>query len=312
MANLICNPTKSMKIVTKSEQLTQWREHINAILPHYLPAISQEPKRLHQAMHYAVCNGGKRLRTLLAYAAYYALNSQLTSNAVDTVACAVELVHAYSLIHDDLPPMDDDALRRGQPTCHIAFDEATAILAGDALQSRAFEILAELHEKNVSAEMIVQLVKILAQAIGSNGMAGGQAIDLAAIGQQLDQTALEQMHAYKTGALITASIQMAALLSPTHTIEQLQHLTQFGQLIGLAFQIRDDILDAEGDAQTMGKATQKDLAKTKPTFTSMLGVEPSKRLLQNTYEQALSHLAPFGDKGVYLQQIAQIIITRDN
>ena len=229
----------------------------------WLPAATTHPATLHEAMHYSVMDGGKRIRPTLVYASGQAAGA--TPQSLDRAACAIELIHAYSLIHDDLPAMDDDDLRRGKPSCHRAFDEATAILAGDALQSLAFQILASDAQSTVSEVTRLRMIKTLALAAGSRGMAGGQAIDLAATKQQLNIAELEDMHIHKTGALIRASVVLGALCSPSSAQADIEKLDHYAKCIGLAFQIRDDILDVEGEAETLGKNTGMDQRLEKST-----------------------------------------------
>jgi farnesyl diphosphate synthase len=263
-----------------------------------LPPAEQSPAALHGAMRYAVLGGGKRLRPLLVYAAAQALGE--SGPSLDAAACAVELIHAYSLVHDDLPAMDDDALRRGRPTCHIVFGEAMAILAGDALQALAFEILSEDVD---DAAVGMQKQRVLAQACGAEGMAGGQALDLAAVGRTLTLAELEHMHACKTGALIRASVRLGALTAGTDT-DTLAMLDRYADALGLAFQVRDDILDVEGDAAVIGKTAGKDAAADKPTFPSIIGLHASRDRLRELTELALTVIAPLDRSGALLQELA--------
>ena len=264
-----------------------------------LPPPAQSPAELHRAMRYAVLGGGKRLRPLLVYAAAHALGE--TGPQLDAAACAVELIHAYSLVHDDLPAMDDDALRRGRPTCHIAFGEAMAILAGDALQALAFEILADhgMHR----AETGIAMLGALGRACGSEGMAGGQALDLAAVGRQLTLAELEHMHACKTGALIRASVQLGALIGGADA-DTLRTLDRYAHAVGLAFQVRDDILDVEGEVAVIGKTAGKDAAAAKPTFPSVLGLDASRARLTELADTAREAIAPWGAQARLLQELA--------
>jgi farnesyl diphosphate synthase len=263
-----------------------------------LPPAEQSPAPLHGAMRYAVLGGGKRLRPLLVYAAGQALGE--SGPSLDAAACAVELIHAYSLVHDDLPAMDDDALRRGRPTCHIVFGEAMAILAGDALQALAFEILCE-DAGNAAVGMEKQ--RVLGRACGAEGMAGGQALDLAAVGRTLTLAELEHMHACKTGALIRASVRLGALTAAADTAA-LDMLDRYAAALGLAFQVRDDILDVEGDAAVIGKTAGKDAAADKPTFPSIIGLDASRDRLRELTEMALAAVAPLGDAGALLRELA--------
>lgn len=263
-----------------------------------LPAAEQSPAALHRAMRYAVLGGGKRLRPLLVYAAAHAFGED--GPQLDGAACAVELIHAYSLVHDDLPAMDDDALRRGQPTCHIVFGEAMAILAGDALQALAFEILSN---DPGDASIGMEKQRVLGRACGAEGMAGGQALDLAAVGQSLMLAELEHMHACKTGALIRASVRLGALGAGA-SAENLQLLDRYGDAVGLAFQVRDDILDVEGDEAVIGKTAGKDAAADKPTFPSIIGLEASRVRLRELTAVALDAIEPLGAPGMLLRDLA--------
>jgi geranylgeranyl pyrophosphate synthase len=265
-----------------------WARRVDGVLDRVLPAADAEPVALHQAMRYSVLGGGKRIRPLLVYAACEALGGDL--DAADPAAAAVEIIHAYSLIHDDLPAMDDDALRRGRPTCHIAFGEATAILAGDALQALAFEVLAQAPGAGAEPARCIEAIRCLATACGSQGMAGGQALDLAAVGRQLDRAQLERMHVHKTGALIRASVRLGALAAGCADAAVLDAFERFGHLAGLAFQIRDDILDVEGDTAVIGKTQGADQARDKPTYPSILGLEPARALAAQTRAAALTAL----------------------
>jgi len=257
-------------------------------------------------MRYAVLGGGKRLRPLLVYAAAHAFGE--SGPSLDGSACAVELIHAYSLVHDDLPAMDDDALRRGRPTCHIVFGEAMAILAGDALQALAFEILSN---DDGDAAIAIQKQRVLGRACGAEGMAGGQALDLAAVGQTLTLAELEHMHACKTGALIRASVRLGALTAGADTA-MLNLLDRYADALGLAFQVRDDILDVEGDAAVIGKTAGKDAAADKPTFPSIIGLEASRARLRELTGIALGAVAPLGTSGVLLQELANYAAYRNN
>ncbi|MBA1276747.1 MULTISPECIES: polyprenyl synthetase family protein [Pseudomonadaceae] len=265
-------------------------------------------ERLYQAMRYSVMNGGKRVRPLLVYAACEALEGG--SAQADGAACAVELIHAYSLVHDDLPAMDDDDLRRGQPTTHKAFDEACAILAGDGLQSLAFEALAaEAHNPGDPA-LRLEMFSSLARAAGPAGMVGGQAIDLGSVGLKLDRTALELMHRHKTGALIEASVRLGALASGHADADKLAALQRYAQAIGLAFQVQDDILDVESDTVTLGKHQGADIARDKPTYPALLGMDAAKAYALELRDQALDAVAPFGAAAEPLRQLARFIVER--
>jgi geranylgeranyl pyrophosphate synthase len=281
----------------------------DAALARVLPADGSEPGELVRAMRYAVLGGGKRLRPLLVYAAGTALDAPL--EVLDIPACAVELIHAYSLVHDDLPSMDDDDLRRGRPTCHIAFGEATAILAGDALQALAFEILASQTVQTTGAELRLEMLRTLGAACGAHGMAGGQAIDLAAVGRKLDLPALENMHAHKTGALIRASVRLGALGAGCADASVLDALERYGHAVGLAFQVRDDILDVEGETHALGKTAGKDAASAKPTFPSVIGMEASRVHLQELVDEALAALQPLGERAAPLAELARYVAERN-
>jgi geranylgeranyl pyrophosphate synthase len=295
-------------IVTDLPQLTAWQERVNLALTQCLPTEQIIPQNLHQAMRYAVLNGGKRIRPVLAYATGQALDIPL--ERLDPVACAVELVHAYSLVHDDLPAMDDDDLRRGMPTCHKRYDEATAILCGDALQALAFHVLSHGLDPIIPAEQRLAMIDTLALASGSRGMAGGQAIDLAAVGKQLTEAELENMHIHKTGALIRASVKLAALCATPADLEKLESLDHYAKCIGLAFQIQDDILDEIGLTATLGKPHGADRQKNKPTYPLVLGLSQSRQLTQDLCDDALSHLSRFNAHADALRQIAHYIIER--
>jgi len=275
----------------------------------WLPAATTHPATLHGAMRYSVMDGGKRIRPTLVYAAGQAAGA--TPQALDRAACAIELIHAYSLIHDDLPAMDDDDLRRGKPSCHCAFDEATAILAGDALQSLAFQILASDAQGTVSEATRLRMIKTLALAAGSRGMAGGQAIDLAATKQQLNIAELEDMHIHKTGALIRASVVLGALCSPSAAQTDIEKLDHYAKCVGLAFQIRDDILDVEGEAKTLGKNTGMDQRLEKSTYPSVIGLGAARQRAAELHTEALESLAGFDEKADPLRNISLYIVERE-
>ncbi|MGQ0802148.1 MAG: polyprenyl synthetase family protein [Pseudomarimonas sp.] len=267
--------------------LRSWIARVDSTLAQVLPALESEPKRLHAAMRYAALSPGKRLRPLLVYASGHALS--IAEEQLDAAAAAVELIHAYSLIHDDLPAMDDDDLRRGRPTVHIAFDEATAILAGDALQALAFEVLTRAP---VAAERCLAMVRRLTIDAGAAGMAGGQALDLAAVGNRIDEQQLIAMHARKTGALIQSCAALASLAADAEP-PVATSLHRFASALGLAFQIRDDLLDVEASSADLGKTAGKDAAADKPTYFSMLGIELARRRLaeqSQLMQQALGEL----------------------
>ena len=280
------------------------RARIEAALDAALPPATREPARLHAAMRHAVLGGGKRLRALLVYAAGDLGNAD--AKALDRAAVAVELVHAYSLVHDDLPAMDDDALRRGQPTVHVAFDEATAILAGDALQALAFEVLAD---GDAPAAVRLALVSTLARAVGSLGMCGGQQLDMDATAGSPTVAELQVLHGMKTGALIAASVRLGALLAGVDA-DALQRLDSFAVDLGLAFQIRDDILDVEGDASALGKTAGKDVAQAKATYPALLGMEGAKARLAELADAMRAALAPLDGKAGALRALADFAVER--
>ena len=286
------------------------QHHVDDALHRLLQAPSPELDRLYSAMRYSVMNGGKRVRPLLVFASCEALGGNLQH--AYGAACAVELIHAYSLVHDDLPAMDDDALRRGQPTTHIAFDEAYAILAGDALQSLAFEALSDDTLSPVSCQQRLAMLKILAQASGAAGMVGGQAIDLSSVGQIISQTTLEVMHRHKTGALIQASVQLGAITSQHATPHALAKLTDYAQAIGLAFQVQDDILDVTSDTHTLGKQQGSDLEQAKPTYPALLGLEQAKAYAETLRQQAYDALADFDQRADNLRHLADYIVSRSH
>jgi farnesyl diphosphate synthase len=277
-------------------------------LARVLPSEAQTPQELHRAMRYAVLGGGKRLRPVLLYATGHALGAAL--ERLDAAAAAVEIIHAYSLVHDDLPAMDDDALRRGRPTCHIAFGEAMAILAGDALQALAFEVLAADPALHDAPGIHVEMLRTLAAACGAHGMAGGQALDLAATGTRLAPHELERMHVYKTGALIRASVRLGALAAGCQDRALLDALERYGHCVGLAFQIRDDIIDIESDSATLGKTAGKDAANAKPTYPAILGMDASRAQLAQLTAEAVAALAPLGASARELSELARYVAVR--
>lgn len=267
------------------------------------------PKKLHQAMIYTVLGGGKRMRPMLTYCSGKALG--LSEEQLDVPACAVELIHVYSLIHDDLPAMDNDNLRRGKATCHIAFDEATAILAGDALQALAFEILANDSAIKTDAKSRLKMITALSQASGSRGMVGGQAIDLESVGSVLSLSELENMHRHKTSALIRASVNMAILTQPEFDPIKAKQLDCYAKCIGLSFQVQDDILDVESDTTTLGKTQGKDEDNNKPTYPALLGLAGAKQKAQELHQLALENLSSFGLEAQLLRDLSLYIIQRD-
>ena len=293
-----------------ASKLAGWQARAERELDARLPAASVTPPRLHEAMRYSVLGGGKRVRPVLVYATAEAL--RIVPEQVDAAACAVEFIHAYSLIHDDLPAMDDDDLRRGKPTCHKAFDEATAILAGDALQVLAFEILANDARLPPRAEQRLELVSLLAKASGTAGMAGGQAIDLAAVGRALRLAEVEEMHARKTGALIHASVMMAAACMSEESPLIHQALEAYAKNLGLAFQIQDDLLDVEGDSAVLGKATGADRERGKPTYPAIAGLDAARARLASLHDQARMALAPLGGHSSSLLQVSDWLLRRQN
>jgi farnesyl diphosphate synthase len=273
-----------------------------------LPAADVEPTRLHEAMRYATLNGGKRIRPLLVYASGEMLG--VDPAYLDAPAIAIELIHAFSLVHDDLPAMDDDDLRRGLPTVHRHFDEATAILAADALQPLAFQVLSSGPLQPNGEAMQLRLVQLLARACGSLGMTGGQSIDLQSEGHTIGAEALETMYRLKTGALILASIESAAVLCPNLSEPERQHLLQFGRCLGLAFQIRDDILDVEGETEVIGKQAGSDAARHKATWPGLFGVAAAKARCKELFEEGMRQLEVFGDRAAPLQVLAHMIVER--
>ncbi len=292
--------------------LTVCQTRVKSTLNHWLPADDHKPERLHRAMRYSALAGGKYVRPLLVYSTGKALG--VRPEALDGPATAIELIHSYSLVHDDLPAMDDDDLRRGKPSCHKAFGEAAAILTGDALQSLAFHILATDPTITTPAEQRIQMIETLADASGSLGMAGGQAVDLEADGKGNSMTlgALEQMHALKTGALIRASVRLGALSSPSYDKPLLSRLDHYASDIGLAFQIRDDILDIEASTETLGKNQGADIARNKPTYPALLGMDGAKQKAQQLHESALDNLSTLGNEADSLRWISEYIVQRPN
>ena len=284
-----------------------YAERVNQQLDIELPKDTDSPKTLHQAMRYSVLGGGKRIRPALVYATGEALSCDLAK--LDCAACAVELMHSYSLIHDDLPAMDDDDLRRGHPTCHKAFDEATAILAGDAIQALAFAILAKAE---ISDTQRVKMIQLLAKSSGSLGMAGGQAIDLASVNKQLNEAQITKMHTLKTGALIQTSVLMAVVASDMNNSETYAHFAHFSEKIGLAFQIRDDILDIQADTETLGKPQGSDVAQNKPTYPSIVGVDQAEKTANNLLQQALEEIKDLDKRAENLRTISQYMVRRDS
>jgi geranylgeranyl pyrophosphate synthase len=288
--------------------LESWRGRMERALASRLPQADQVPTRLHEAMRYSVLSGGKRVRPALLFATARTLG--LGEDEVEAAACAVELVHVYSLVHDDLPAMDDDDLRRGRPTCHKAFDEATALLVGDALQPLAFQLLARDPALPADPAIRLRLVAMLSEAIGTLGMTGGQAIDMAVQGMQLGIEQVEDMHSRKTGAVIRASVLMAAECVPSLDPERYARLARFAAAIGLAFQIQDDLLDLIGDVSTLGKATGADRERSKPTHPTIIGIPASQKRVRLLHDEAMSALEPFGASASVLRSLADWLLSR--
>jgi farnesyl diphosphate synthase len=290
--------------------VADYQQRVDTALDHWLPPADVNPVRLHQAMRYAVLAPGKRVRPILVYATAAALG--IDPQRVDGAACAVEIIHAYSLIHDDLPAMDDDDLRRGRPTCHREFDEATAILAGDSLQALAFYIISHDSAMTPDAAARLQMIEKLSLFSGSRGMAGGQAIDLAAVGKSLNIAELETMHIHKTGALIRTCIQLAALSTDALDDTQFQALDSYAKSIGLSFQVQDDILDVTGDTATLGKTQGADSARNKPTYPSIIGLQASQEKALDLHQNALQALSIFGEEADILRYISAWFVERRN
>ncbi|MCZ6487406.1 MAG: polyprenyl synthetase family protein [Gammaproteobacteria bacterium] len=299
-----------MKIDSQSFEslLTKYQTRVDKALDYWLPVESVNPHRLHQAMRYSVLAPGKRVRPVLVYATASALGLDL--KLVDGAAAAVEIIHAYSLIHDDLPAMDDDDLRRGRPTCHKKFDEATAILAGDALQALAFYILSHDPDMTADCKARLQMIEILSLFSGSRGMAGGQSIDLASVGKPLNITELETMHIHKTGALIRTCIQFSTLSTDRLSKIRFDALDSYAKCIGLSFQVQDDILDVVGDTQTLGKPQGSDHERNKPTFPSIIGLQASREKTLELHQKALDALAIFGEEAEILRYISAWFVER--
>ncbi|WMJ70010.1 farnesyl diphosphate synthase [Stenotrophomonas sp. 24(2023)] len=292
--------------MTAEASFARWRDRIESQLDAALPSPAEAPLKLHQAMRYSVLGGGKRMRPLLVYASGLLFGADMAR--LDAPAMAVELIHAYSLVHDDLPAMDDDALRRGKPTTHVAFDEATAILAGDALQARAFGLLADAA---MPAHLRVACLQTLAHAAGAAGMCGGQALDIDATGQLQSLQALTRMHALKTGALIRAAVRMGALCGEAPE-PVLADLDAFADALGLAFQVRDDILDVEASSEQLGKTAGKDQAQAKSTFPALLGMDGAKAHLRTLAERMEHRLAGYREEADPLRALARLAVERDH
>ena len=305
----------SLSAVDFSAWLSERAQHVEQVLARVLPREEAVPARLHRAMRYSVLGGGKRVRAALVFAAAHACRPALSTQsdaereyAQDLAAAAVELVHAYSLVHDDLPCMDDDVLRRGRPTVHVQFDEATALLAGDALQPLAFDLLAQMP---IQPELIVRAIRDLARAAGSLGMAGGQAIDLESVGKALTQQALQQMHLLKTGALLEASVSLGGLAGGANA-QQRQALDAYAAAMGLAFQVIDDVLDVTADSAQLGKTPGKDAAANKPTYVTLMGLAQARAFAGALHQQALAALNPLGGAAAQLAGLADFIVLRDH
>lgn len=292
-----------------SERVSSYQTRLSASLDRWLPAAQHYPTRLHEAMRYA-SDGGKRLRALLIYGAGELLG--VPARALDAPACAVELIHAYSLVHDDLPAMDDDDLRRGRPTTHKAYDEATAILVGDALQSLAFFVLAHDHDAGLEPAQRLKMIEVLADASGSRGMAGGQAVDLESEGKPLSLPELEALHIHKTGALIRACLRMACYAKSPLDTAHLEALDRYGKCIGLAFQIQDDVLDIESNSASLGKTAGKDEASSKSTYPSVMGLPAAKERALELFDTARAAVNVFGADAQPLIWLANHIQGRKN
>lgn len=298
-------------VVASSDWLSARAQHIEHVLDRMLEADGREPARLHQAMRYAVLSGGKRVRAGLVYAAGYAVATKRDQDfelALDLAASAVELVHAYSLVHDDLPCMDDDVLRRGKPTLHVKYDEATALLAGDALQPLAFDWLSQMP---VAPQLIVQATQVLARAAGSLGMAGGQAIDLESVGKHLTREQLQRMHELKTGALLSASVMLGGLAAAMDPVQR-QALEMYARAMGLAFQVVDDILDVTADTAQLGKTAGKDAAANKPTYVTLMGLVQAREFAHALHRDAIKAIEPLGESGRLLSDLADFIVLRNH
>lgn len=295
------NPTNDLKA---------WQQRAQAqtelLLERFLPSENEIPHTLHEAMRYAVLDGGKRLRPMLVLAASEL--GEAVHEAVEQAMAAIEMIHAYSLVHDDMPAMDNDSLRRGKPTCHIKYGEATALLVGDALQTQAFDVLSRPTELPAARQLA--MLSVLTKAGGSRGMAGGQAIDLANVGKQMVQADLEQMHSLKTGALIRAAVLLGATACPDLSDAELSVLDAYAAKLGLAFQVIDDVLDCEADTATLGKTAGKDADNDKPTYVKLMGLEAARSYAHKLVAEAVALLEPFGDKALRLRQLAEFAVAR--
>ena len=295
-----------------ANELKAWQQKAQAqtelLLERFLPSENQVPHTLHEAMRYVTLGGGKRLRPLLVLAA-----SELDDadqNAVEQAMAAIEMVHVYSLVHDDMPAMDNDSLRRGKPTCHVKYDEATALLVGDALQTQAFDVLSR--PTGLPSERQIAMLSTLAKASGSLGMAGGQAIDLANVGKAMNQAQLEQMHSLKTGALIRAAVVLGALACPDLDSDDVRTLDSYAAKLGLAFQVIDDVLDCEADTATLGKTAGKDSDNDKPTYVKLMGLQAARAYAETLTAEAAALLEPFGAKALHLRLLAEFVTSRKN
>ena len=298
--------------MSKANDLKTWQQQAQAqtelALERVLPTAATVPNTLHEAMRYSALDGGKRLRPLLVLAA--AELGDADAAALEQAMAAIEMVHVYSLVHDDMPPMDNDSLRRGKPTCHVQYDEATALLVGDALQTQAFDVLSRPTDLPTARQL--KMVSVLAQASGSLGMAGGQAIDLANVGKAMNQTELEQMHGLKTGALIRAAVALGALSCPDIDDAALQRLDQYAAKLGLAFQVIDDVLDCEADTATLGKTAGKDADNDKPTYVKLMGLAAARAYAETLVADAVALLEPFGEDALRLRQLAEYVTARNH
>ncbi len=298
--------------MSKANDLKTWQQQAQAqtelTLERMLPTAATVPNTLHEAMRYSALDGGKRLRPLLVLAA--AELGDADAAALEQAMAAIEMVHVYSLVHDDMPPMDNDSLRRGKPTCHVQYDEATALLVGDALQTQAFDVLSR--PTGLPAARQLKMVSVLAQASGSLGMAGGQAIDLANVGKAMNQTELEQMHGLKTGALIRSAVARGALICPELDDAALQRLDQAAAKLGLAFQLSDDVLDCEADTATLGKTAGKDADNDKPTYVKLMGLAAARAYAETLVADAVALLEPFGEDALRLRQLAEYVTARNH
>ena len=295
-----------------ANELKAWQQKAQAqtelLLERFLPSENQVPHTLHEAMRYVTLGGGKRLRPLLVLAASELGDAD--QNAIEQAMAAIEMVHVYSLVHDDMPAMDNDSLRRGKPTCHVKYDEATALLVGDALQSQAFDVLSR--PTGLPAERQIAMLSTLAKASGSLGMAGGQAIDLANVGKAMNQAQLEQMHSLKTGALIRAAVVLGALACPDLDSDDVRTLDNYAAKLGLAFQVIDDVLDCEADTATLGKTAGKDSDNDKPTYVKLMGLQTARAYAETLTAEAAALLEPFGAKALHLRLLAEFVTARKN